>query len=193
LFVDDMSSVQLYDGAAEIYVPAGYINVSMIREVPDQQEVFCSLDTDQSLIVEILEREDSKADGFEALSWFAQDLAEANGAEGTIPFDPSAVRTYSVHPDMVGRVSYCGSLSFMQRISKFRESVANDVFVIVGLVRLPSVNTDITISLSTPIRIDANSSSAKSASHTSTVQEACDTMAKVLQSFVIRRWALFDA
>ena len=176
-----------------MFVPAGYFNVSMVREVPDSQEVFCNVDTDQSLIVEILEREDSKADGFEALAYFAQDLAEANGAEGAIAFDPSEVRTHTPSAQMRDRVAYCGSLSFVQRIAKFREAAANDVLVILGLVRLPSVGSDILISLSSPLRIDAGSSSAKSASATASAQAAMDTLSAALSSFAIRRWSLFDA
>ena len=175
-----------------MHLPPGFFDASMVREVPDSQEVFCNLDTDQSLIVEILEREASRADGFDALSYFAQDLAEANGANSTIPFDPTAVRTYPVHEQMRSHVSYCGSLSFVQRISKFRESAANDVLVIVGLVRLPNVASDILISLSTPLRIDAASSSAKSASHVVSKEDAANTMAQVMQSFVVKRWSLFD-
>jgi len=187
-----MSTVQLYGGAAEMYLPAGFFDASMVREVPDSQEVFCNLDTDQSLIVEILEHEASRADGFEALSYFAQDLAEANGASGSISFDPSTVRAYPVAEPMRARVSYCGSISFIQRISKFREAAQNDVLIIVGVVRIPSVNSDILISLSTPIRIDASSSSAKSTTKLVSQEEAANTLSTVLQSFIVRRWSLFD-
>lgn len=45
----------LFGGAMEILVPNGFLDVSEIRQVPDNQEVFVSNYSDASLIVELLE------------------------------------------------------------------------------------------------------------------------------------------
>ena len=188
-----MSSVPLYGGAAEMYLPPGYFNVSMIREVPDTQEVFANLNSDQALIVELLEHESGKADGFDALAHFAQDIAEGNGATEPLALDPQSVTTHQVCEAMRARTAYCGSISFVQRVAKFREHAANSVLVIVGLIRLPSVATDVVVSLSSPLSIDAASSSAATATRCATPQEAAKTLDAALSSFVVRRWSLFDA
>lgn len=45
----------LFGGAFSATLPPGAIDVSDLRPVPDNQEVFCHRVTDQSLIVELLE------------------------------------------------------------------------------------------------------------------------------------------
>nr|KAF6305459.1 RAN guanine nucleotide release factor [Pipistrellus kuhlii] len=45
----------LFGGAFSATLPVGAIDVSDLRPIPDNQEVFCHRVTDQSLIVELLE------------------------------------------------------------------------------------------------------------------------------------------
>ena len=45
----------LFGGTFSAILPPGAIDVSDLRPVPDNQEVFCHPVTDQSLIVELLE------------------------------------------------------------------------------------------------------------------------------------------
>ncbi|XP_031209892.1 ran guanine nucleotide release factor-like [Mastomys coucha] len=45
----------LFGGAFSAILPSGAIDVSDLRPVPDNQEVFCHPVTDQSLIIELLE------------------------------------------------------------------------------------------------------------------------------------------
>lgn len=46
---------ELYDGALSIKVLKDFKDVSTFRQVPDHQEVFVSNDSDDSLIIELLE------------------------------------------------------------------------------------------------------------------------------------------
>lgn len=46
---------ELFGGALSIKVPKDFKDVSAFRQVPDHQEVFVSNDSDDSLIVELLE------------------------------------------------------------------------------------------------------------------------------------------
>lgn len=46
---------ELFGGALSIKVPKDFKDVSVFRQVPDHQEVFVSNDSDDSLIVELLE------------------------------------------------------------------------------------------------------------------------------------------
>ena len=58
------------------------VDISRFRPVPDHQEVFSDVDTDQSLIVELLgfEADKSNTDNIE---YCFRDLAAANDAEGS--------------------------------------------------------------------------------------------------------------
>ena len=46
---------QLFGGAFECKIPKRFQDVSPVRHVPDNQEVFADADSDQSIIVEIVE------------------------------------------------------------------------------------------------------------------------------------------
>jgi hypothetical protein len=46
---------ELFGGALGIKVPKDFKDVSVFRQIPDHQEVFVSNDSDDSLIIELLE------------------------------------------------------------------------------------------------------------------------------------------
>ncbi|KAJ8320118.1 hypothetical protein KUTeg_001705 [Tegillarca granosa] len=50
-----MAERTLFGGALSAVLPPGAADVSQIRQIPDNQEVFTHSQTDQSLIIEILE------------------------------------------------------------------------------------------------------------------------------------------
>ncbi|PKC05310.1 Ran-interacting Mog1 protein [Rhizophagus irregularis] len=46
---------ELFGGSISMYIPPSFEDISNVRNVPDNQEVFADVNTDQSIIVEILE------------------------------------------------------------------------------------------------------------------------------------------
>eukprot|EP01098_Paradermamoeba_levis_P009655 TRINITY_DN4039_c0_g1_i1.p1 TRINITY_DN4039_c0_g1~~TRINITY_DN4039_c0_g1_i1.p1 ORF type:complete len:117 (-),score=21.17 TRINITY_DN4039_c0_g1_i1:399-749(-) len=73
---------ELYGGAMECLIPDHWLNVCQIREVPDNQEVFVDVNSELSLIVEILEMEkDIPNDQIAQFHFF--ELAGENGANET--------------------------------------------------------------------------------------------------------------
>jgi hypothetical protein len=79
----------LFGGAFSAILPTGAIDVSDLRPVPDNQEVFCHPVTDQSLIVELLELQ-AHVRG-EAAAWYHfEDVGGVQGAR--------SVHVESVHP-----------------------------------------------------------------------------------------------
>ncbi|CAF4021623.1 unnamed protein product, partial [Rotaria sp. Silwood1] len=52
----------LFGGAIQDFLPDGAIDAISIRLVPNNQEVFMHAESDQSIIVEILERVDEVSD-----------------------------------------------------------------------------------------------------------------------------------
>ena len=46
---------ELWGGAVHVDVPPGFHDVTKLREVPDNQEVFADADSDQSFIFELLQ------------------------------------------------------------------------------------------------------------------------------------------
>ncbi|KAL8224494.1 hypothetical protein R6Q57_019969 [Mikania cordata] len=74
---------QLFGGAISTSFPLRFQDVSKIRQVPDHQEVFVDPERDESLIIELLDMKHDVADNGSA-TWFLQDLASEQGAEGNI-------------------------------------------------------------------------------------------------------------
>ncbi|KAJ0816607.1 putative ran-interacting Mog1 protein [Helianthus annuus] len=74
---------QLFGRAISTTFPLRFQDVSNIREVPDHQEVFVDPARDESLIIELLEMKHDLADNASA-TWFLQDLATEQAAEGNI-------------------------------------------------------------------------------------------------------------
>ena len=48
--------VELYGGAMSIELPETFRNAAEFRQIPDHQEVFVDHETENSIIIEILER-----------------------------------------------------------------------------------------------------------------------------------------
>lgn len=78
----------LYGGAMECELDERYQDISAFRQVPDHQEVFCDPLTNESIVIEINERENIPDN--EAIEYFFKDLAVANGC---CPQDMQIVET----------------------------------------------------------------------------------------------------
>ena len=50
-----LNQQSLFGGALSISIPDVFVNASNFREIPDNQEVFVSKDSDFSFIIELLE------------------------------------------------------------------------------------------------------------------------------------------
>lgn len=152
----------LFGGAMSALLPNHVIDISEVREIPDNQEVFAHAHTDQSLIVELLEYQAQVADENAAVYHF-QDIAGSNKAQ-----EPGQCEVSNVVPLPKSGLSFshCSSawmLSGTQRVSKFNEGAANVVNVHLGLYRLPQFSTDVLVSFNDPQSISSASSSASTA------------------------------
>ena len=78
---------ELFGGAIIMMLPETYEDVSVLREVPDHQEVFVDRDSEVSLIVELLEHDGTVGDEQAAQHYF-KDLASFNDVRlgSYIPF-----------------------------------------------------------------------------------------------------------
>lgn len=149
----------LFGGALSAVFPRGTVDVSDLREIPDNQEVFASAHSDQSVIVELVEYQGQVAD-HDAARYHFEDIAAGNSA-----LEPGSSEVSSVvalqKPDLL--LSECSSawmLTGTQRVSKFNEDARNTVTLHLGLFRLPQFSTDVLVSFNDPQNISAGSSSA---------------------------------
>ncbi|GJX22500.1 probable ran guanine nucleotide release factor [Tanacetum coccineum] len=190
----------LFGGAISTNFPLRFEDVSNIREVPDHQEVFVDPARDESLIVEILELKDDVADNGSA-TWFLQDLAIEQSADGTIVTDQSAVFEA---PGLRYRnmTSVITTATAQMAISKGRQGreTQNLVKVYLANLRLKGVQTDILITAYEPVFINPLSESANAVGAGATVPAAesgrtpmAEVFKQVVSTFRVNDWNLFGA
>ncbi|KAJ1661763.1 hypothetical protein IW140_006457 [Coemansia sp. RSA 1813] len=184
-----MSRVQpLYGGAMSMAIPEGMVDTSVFREVPDHQEVFSDVETDQSIIVEILESVNHQEE--KALEYHFNELASSNDAES------STIRTIErLQPeDINGAYVLVGE----QQVAKFNEKAkssdaVNSVCIMMALIRVPQHTADILVSLNVPLRIGQTSSSsfASPAGQAANMDAIHTDFKSMVATFKINDYSLF--
>uniref|UniRef100_V9LC74 Ran guanine nucleotide release factor n=1 Tax=Callorhinchus milii TaxID=7868 RepID=V9LC74_CALMI len=148
---------RLFGGSFSIALPPQAIDVSDMRQIPDNQEVFVHKHTDQSLIVELLEYQSHVTDA-EAAKFHFEEATQGNEGSGMAGAEVLEVQR-------VGHVSLqdCDSIWYLsgrQRVAKFDEQAKNVVHLHLGLFRLPLYTTDILITFNDAVTISPLSSSS---------------------------------
>eukprot|EP01105_Mastigella_eilhardi_P004796 TRINITY_DN1646_c0_g1_i2.p1 TRINITY_DN1646_c0_g1~~TRINITY_DN1646_c0_g1_i2.p1 ORF type:complete len:200 (-),score=72.04 TRINITY_DN1646_c0_g1_i2:118-717(-) len=183
---------ELFGGAITCAMPERLEDISRFREVQDNQEVFCDASTDESCIVELLALDEAVADADAARHYF-DDIALCNDATHAESVANVRHRTAAeVAPKIDPKeVRYVGTLEGVQRVTKFKEHAANKVAVKVCVLRLPRVQTDLVVSLNTPLEIAADSSSSSHGTRLTPPAEAAAFFDSLLASLNILDYSLF--
>ncbi|XP_041378251.1 ran guanine nucleotide release factor-like isoform X2 [Gigantopelta aegis] len=178
----------LFGGALSAVIPKQAKDVSTIREIPDNQEIFAHNLTDQSIIVEILEYVDQ--DDEEAVKTHFDDLADSNDA---VSADDSQIHVVEVIPADQLAMAQCEKAFYVrgqQKIAKFKEAAKNTVNIHLGLFRLPAFTTDILVTFNDPVNINPHSSSHKSVATSADLWMDTD-FKQLLKSLKINDTAIF--
>ncbi|XP_023931500.1 ran guanine nucleotide release factor, partial [Lingula anatina] len=140
----------MFGDSLSVFLPNDAKDVSEIREIPDNQEVFTHSQMDQSVIFEILEyvKEDSHQ---QAMRTHFEDVCLSNevGEDSeiiTIEAVP-ADRIQMEHAKCVWYLKGC------QRVAKFNEDAKNTVEIHMALFRLPQFDSDILVTFNNPLEI----------------------------------------
>ncbi|XP_048770167.2 ran guanine nucleotide release factor-like isoform X2 [Ostrea edulis] len=142
---------ELFGGALSFQLPENAKDISDIRQIPDNQEVFAHPITDQSIIIEILEYVGS--DDEEAIKTHFNDLASDNDVQSG---DAAIVQIEKIS-DTDLKMTQCDSAYYIlgqQNISKFNEAAKNTVNMHIGLFRISSFTSDILVTFNNPSFID---------------------------------------
>ncbi|KAF4318653.1 hypothetical protein BBO99_00001453 [Phytophthora kernoviae] len=183
----------LFGGALSCEIPDGFADVSTFRQVPDNQEVFANAHTDQCVIIELLQYEDSISNK-DSAQYFFNEIAQSNGCgpdEVSVllnePVD--AQNGPTIHKDHVTTLAVGD-----QRVAKFKEGedAKNVVRVYLGNIRLPGVTTDVVLSVSAPMRINPASSSQGAFQFEDNSEVAAAIFKEALKSFSVLDWSLFQ-
>jgi len=181
--------------------------------VPDNQEVFTDVNTDQSIIIELLSMEEASneesalhhfkeiARDNDALSEYSVLKIERLGKDDMPNFGYATLGTRSNklltrHVIFNSDDVFKSVLVGQQRIAKFNERAKNTVTIFLAVVRLANVTTDVIVTLNDPSQISPDSSSAESVSPSSlrpTFENTLAVLKVLLKSFDVKDWNLFAA
>ncbi|XP_051900654.1 ran guanine nucleotide release factor [Pristis pectinata] len=148
----------LFGGSFSVVLPPHAIDVSDIRELPDNQEVFMHSSTDQSIIIELLEYQGQVPDE-DAARYHFDDVTAINGVSAGDGTEVLSVGPISRDQIALKELSSAWFLSGRQRVAKFNEQAKNTVNMHLVLFRLPQYTTDILITFNDPTMISPLSSS----------------------------------
>lgn len=167
----------MYGGAIRCEVPVTFVDVSDLRQVPDNQEVYADMSSDQSIICEILERSDVVDAA--AVDFYFNELAETNDALQSSKLDSNRALSADELPFLLSKPAYStGATAWLgvghQGVYKFHEGehARNQVRVYMAVLRLPAQESDILITMNVPEWISPVSSSATAASSNNDVEQA---------------------
>ncbi|XP_006761779.1 PREDICTED: ran guanine nucleotide release factor, partial [Myotis davidii] len=138
-------------GAFSATLPPGAIDVSDLRPVPDNQEVFCHRVTDQSLIVELLELQAHVPLPDPAPPRSRYHFEDVGGVQGA-----RTVQVEAVQPLLLESLALRGCceeawvLSGKQQVAKENQQVAKDVTLHQALLRLTPYQTDLLLTFNQP-------------------------------------------
>jgi hypothetical protein len=171
-----MRTQPLFGGSMVCDCPVSFIDISELRAVPDSQEVFADMHSDQSIIIEILEQPDTNDVPIEGhgdeegriVTYYYRELAETNDALNNYSIEDILPVNGTYIPQLADTAPQAkNSTGWIcmgeQDIYKFKETnpeAKNKVRIYMGLVRLPVIHTDILITMNVPMIIGRASSSA---------------------------------
>ncbi|CEP11839.1 hypothetical protein [Parasitella parasitica] len=177
----------LFGGAIEAPVFDSFLDASTIRQIPDHQEVFVDVNTQQSLIYELLDQ--VGATEKKVAEHHFRQLADDNEAEDCNILSVDTLNPQEVSPLLPQDTSEIYVLQGQQKIAKFNETNAfNTVEIVMAVVRLTNVKTDFVISVNAPIKLAQASSEQKSVNDTSavTIDSVRQEMLTVLKGLQIK-------
>ncbi|KAK9814741.1 hypothetical protein WJX72_010720 [[Myrmecia] bisecta] len=188
---ESLAQRDLFGGALKLSMPMRFVDVSDFRPVPDNQEVFADANRDQSVVVEVLERADVPDDRCAVL--FFEDLAEHNEAASS-SLDSVTTPGPTAVPHLPND-TFVSVARGAQAVSKGRQGqeALNQVQICQACIRLPSVDSDLLITLNTPMHISEHSAAAEHAG--AGAKDAHVTAPQLLQDMLltleIKDWGLF--
>ncbi|KAI9275873.1 hypothetical protein BDA99DRAFT_496676 [Phascolomyces articulosus] len=186
-----MESRQLYGGAISCVVAKSFLDASQVRQIPDNQEVFVDTDTQQSLIIELLEPVEAQDESIARLHF--EQLASDNDAVAAEIISLQRVPTNTVTPKLPPNTTIVHVLRGNQKVAKFDEAkkmAYNTVEIMMAVVRLEQVSTDLVISINAPVLIAPGSSDEQQQQDT-TVLDVEKHMQEVLSQLQVNDWSLF--
>ncbi|KAG7830909.1 hypothetical protein KL920_001500 [Ogataea angusta] len=173
----DFETKQLYGGAITTQIPAGLVDASTLRQIPDTQEVFVAgpdtklVGPEDAIIFDLLEPVDVADNA--AAEYHFQELAKLNGAESAKILEATEI----VCPNCAQDPAYV--LVGSQEAKKWGRD-QTELVVLLGLIRLQKVQTDLLITYNLP-----------GSDFGPRIPAAKQVIQHILESLQVQDWSLF--
>lgn len=187
-----LSKRALFGGAISAYVPARFDDVSQIRTLPDNQEVFSDPATDQSVMIDLLEQVDS-VDPAAASTYHFNTLMSDNASLESEVGETRMLTGIDI-PAGVRDGNPIVSMTYgKMRVAKFKDGaqLANLVDVYIACFRLRRVHTDVLVIFNDPVHIAPGSSSAQVGARVQEQSERSALFNEIVSSVTINDYGLF--
>ncbi|KAI0165071.1 Mog1p/PsbP-like protein [Hypoxylon sp. FL1284] len=195
-------STPLYGGALIADLPASFADVSVIRQVPDNQEVYIDKDGFTSIIFDITERVGGPGSGPEidgrALTTHLEDVV-GDGADGVKVWNTTPTLFSRLDEDIPAYTLIATNVprddDDDEREARRSGATADFTAFIVTLVRLEREKTDLLITINVPHihgEYDEADIDLELGKQGKLIGDAVDYAAKIWESFKVKDWGLFN-
>jgi len=189
----------LYGGALVCELPSNFDNISAIRQVPDNQEVFVDRNGFTSIIFDITERVGSTSDtGPEEDA-----IALKTHLEDIVDDDKDTLRVWNTTETKLSRLdssipAYTLIATTVSVGDRKKSSSAEPDFtaLILTLLRLEKEKTDLLVTVSVPHmkgQYDEEEVDLELGKQGELIGDAVEYASKIWQTFKVKDWGLFDA
>lgn len=204
--------ISLYGGAVTVSIPTGFADVSTIRQVPDNQEVYLSQTGFASIIFDLTERvSDAEVkNDRDALEYHFNDAVDAEDVtagrvkrwDGTnmpvLLAQKLSLPAYTLHAS----VHHHPQTQSQQRpsgpVSQASRSKPELVFtaILITLIRLPAAETDVVITINVPhvkgeyVPSEVDFDKADLGPQ---IRDAIQVRDEILRTIEVKDWSLFGA
>ncbi|KAH6637681.1 hypothetical protein C7974DRAFT_146281 [Boeremia exigua] len=181
------TATPLYGGAITVDLPSNFADTSQIREVPDHQEVYLDTNGYASIVVEILEYQEKGSDD-EALQYHFADLVDEEDSTNILE------QGHAVMAKLNNKPVY--TLKFIQTPppdTNPGRKVPEFVYIHLMLLRLKEQGTDLMVSVNIPHYPGEYEKSKNGEDEVTPLMKEGELMKdKILESFEIKEWGLFE-
>ena len=186
-----VSKRDLFGGALSIYLPSTFIDVSEIRQVPDYQEVFSDPQTDQCLMIDLLEHDPLADDDRASENHFYQ-LAHDQGTHEVKLTETRRITGEDIPQALKENENVVVSLTIGQTMVKKSRQGREEkdcVNIYLACVRLKQVKTDACVIFNDPIHTEDQEEELRKSPLER--RQAMQLFKQVLSTFAIHDYGLF--
>ncbi|KAL8699770.1 MAG: hypothetical protein Q9201_005815 [Fulgogasparrea decipioides] len=185
---------ELYGGAITVNLPAGYADVSNIREVPDHQEIYLDASGFSSVVIELTERVSEPSSDQEALKFHFEDIVDEHDSSKIWKTDvahlsnfPSDTPSYFLLATTTPPPATNGDA--------VRPLTPKFVAILLTMIRLVGTSTDIIVTVNIP-HIPGHQEPTEEVNfeegkYGSLVEEGLRIINEVWKSLEVKNWGLF--